>query len=520
MTAPDVRLYNSMTQRLERLEPLTPGRVGVYACGMTTYDHTHAGHARTFTTCDVLVRFLRARGYVVRYVRNVTDIDDKILKRALEREMPPLELSRKMAQANADELLSIGCAPPDVEPRVSDSIDDIIAVIELLVSKGVAYVAPTEKGNDVYFSVRSFPAYGKLSHRDVNELQVGARVEVGESKRDPLDFALWKASSEGVWGWNSPWGKGRPGWHIECSAMAARNLSPHFDIHCGGMDLIFPHHENEIAQSEAAWGEPFARLWLHFGFVNVDAEKMSKSLGNFVTTVQILERNDPEALRYFFLGHHYRVPLVFDLAKLPDGRVVFPGIDEAEQRVEYLYSTREALVSVAAGAPPDDRGPPGEASTAEIVRTAGQRVLEALDNDLNTSVALSVIAELARASNDLAARAPGKRKEPENLAAHRSLARAAAEALDACCRPLGLMQASATEFFARTRERRLALRGLRDEAIEAKVKERAEARARKDFARADAIRAELAAMGVELQDAPGAAAASGAAGVTWRVRAG
>src|SRR5579859_5082891 len=283
MLAPAVRLYNTMTQRLEPLEPIEPGRVGIYVCGMTTYDHAHAGHARTFTLCDVLVRFLRACGYEVTFVRNVTDVDDKILKRALQRGESPVELARRMSDLNDRELRAIGCADPDFEPRVSESIPEIVALVEQLLARKVAYLADTEKGSDVYFSVRSFDGYGKLSHRNIDDLLAGARVEVGDVKRDPLDFALWKASGEAEWGWPSPWGKGRPGWHIECSAMCAKTLSPHFDIHCGGMDLVFPHHENEIAQSEAAWGEPFARLWVHFAFLNVDAEKMSKSLGNFVT---------------------------------------------------------------------------------------------------------------------------------------------------------------------------------------------------------------------------------------------
>jgi cysteinyl-tRNA synthetase len=497
-----------MTQRLEPLEPITPGRVGIYACGMTTYDHAHAGHARTFTWCDVLVRFLRARGLEVTFVRNVTDIDDKILKRALENGEPPLELSRRMAIANAEELRAIGCAHPDFEPRVSETIPDIIALIDLLVAKGAAYVARTEKGNDVYFAVRAFAGYGKLSHRDVDDLRSGARVEIGESKRDPLDFALWKASDEGVWGWDSPWGKGRPGWHVECSAMAAKTLSPHFDVHCGGMDLVFPHHENEIAQSEAAWGETFARMWLHFGFLNVDTEKMSKSLGNFVTIGQLLERNDAEAVRYFFLGQHYRTPANFDLEKLPDGRVVFPGIDDAEGRVEYLYTTREALLTAAAGEPPAARG---ESAHARTVRSARERVFAALDNDLNTAVALSVIAELAKTGNEIVMQMPRLKKDAKALAEARPLAGAAAEAIRASCEPMGLLQASTADFFARTRGRRLRLRGLDEGAIEAKVMARNEARANKDFARADNLRAELEAIGIELQDVPFGA-------TTWRIR--
>jgi cysteinyl-tRNA synthetase len=498
-----------MTQRLESLEPIESGHVRLYVCGLTPYDHAHAGHARTCVAFDVLVRFLRVRGYRVTYVRNVTDVDDKILKRARETGEAPLELSRRMSLANTDELRACGCSDPDFEPRVSGTIPDIVALVERLVATGAAYPAQTPTGTDVYFAVRSFPGYGKLSRRDLDELQAGARVEVGEAKRDPLDFALWKASSADALGWDSPWGKGRPGWHIECSAMAAKLLSPHFDVHGGGMDLIFPHHENEIAQSEAAWGASFARVWLHTGFLNVDAEKMSKSLGNFVTIGQILDRNDGEALRYFLCGAHYRGPINFEVEKLPDGRVVFPGVDEAERRIEYLYVTREALIAVAAGARASAQGP---STAAQVIREAPARVLAALDDDMNTSVALSVLSDLARTANLVVMQVQKRKKgDPEAHPESRALAAAAVEALDECCRPLGLMQAPASEFFARTRARRMAIRGLDEATIAAKVDQRTAARIVKDFARADEIRRELAAAGVEVQDVPGSG------GSTWRV---
>ncbi len=499
MQPPTIRFYNTLTQRLEAFEPAEAGHVRMYVCGLTTYDHAHAGHARTYLAFDVLTRFLRAGGYRVTHVRNVTDVDDKILKRALERGEPPLEFSKRMSDINDEELRGIGCLEPDHKPRVSETVPEIIALIEDLIARGAAYVAETAKGRDVYFAVRAFPAYGKLSHRNVDELLSGARIETGDTKRDPLDFALWKGGGDEALGWNSPWGRGRPGWHIECSAMAAKILSPHFDIHGGGMDLIFPHHENEIAQSEAAWGEPFARLWMHTGFLNVDAEKMSKSLGNFVTIAQILERNDGEALRYFLLGVHYRGPVNFDVEKRPDGRVVFPGLDDAERRVEYLYATRAALVATASGSGAAiDGGAP-----AKVVREAAGRVLAALGNDLNTSVALSVIGEVARVGNDLVQQASKQKKDARALAATRGLAAATVEALDACCAPMGLMQASSEAFVERTRARRLRLRGLAASAIQAKVKQRADARAAKDFAGADAVRLELAQLGVELQDVPG-----------------
>src|SRR5262249_19107040 len=278
-------------------------------CGVTTYDLAHAGHGRTYTTFDVLCRHLRARGYKVTFVRNVTDVDDKIMKRAKEVGEDPLTLSSRFSDLCDDQLRAFGCADPAHEPRVSTHIPEIIALIEALVTKGHAYPGKTEKGTDVYFAVRSFPPYGQLSHRKIDDLMSGARVEVGEVKRDPLDFALWKGEPETELGWPSPWGRGRPGGHIECSAMAQKYLGQHFDIHCGGMELIFPHHENEIAQAEAVWGPPFSKVWLHGGFLTVDNEKMAKSLGNFVTLADVLARNDPEAFRYFCLGTHYRGPL-------------------------------------------------------------------------------------------------------------------------------------------------------------------------------------------------------------------
>ncbi len=496
MPTTSTRLYNTMSQRLEPLEPIEPGHVRMYVCGLTPYDKAHAGHARMGITMDVLVRFLREQGLRVTYVRNVTDIDDKILKRARELGEAPLDLSKRMSRMADDELRALGCLTPDFEPKVSETIPEIVSLIESLVASGAAYATETSKGNDVYFAVRAFAGYGKLSRRNVDDLLAGARVEPGEGKRDPLDFALWKASDAEGLGWSSPWGKGRPGWHIECSAMGAKLLSPHFDIHGGGMDLIFPHHENEIAQSEAAWGEPFARIWIHWGFVKVDAEKMSKSLGNFVTIEQILARNDGEELRYLMLGVHYRGPVQFEVEKLENGRVVFPGLDEAERRVEYLYATREALLALAQGQAPEI---PDNDPNAAMVREAPARVLAALDNDLNTSVALSVVGEVARTGNELSQVTGKRRNDPKT----RAFASAVVRALDDCSRPMGLMQAGAEEFFARARTRRLGIRGLEAAVVDAKVKERDDARKAKDFARADGIRSELGLLGVEVRDVPG-----------------
>jgi cysteinyl-tRNA synthetase len=501
-----IALYNTMTRKLEPFEPLVPGTARLYVCGPTTYNVAHAGHARANMAFDILVRHLRARGYAVTFVRNVTDVDDKILNAAKAKGEDPLAFSAGMAKLVDDDMRTIGLLSPDVEPRVSGHIGEIVHLIETLIAKGNAYVIDTPKGKDVLFAVRSFKGYGKLSHRNIDDLLSGARVEVGEGKRDPLDFALWKGSDE-AWGWPSPWGKGRPGWHIECSAMAEKYLGQHFDIHGGGEDLIFPHHENEIAQSEAAHGAPFARYWMHNGFLTVDSEKMSKSLGNFVTVEDVLARNDPEAFRYFLLGTHYRGPLSFDVEKLPDGRVVFPGVDAAERRVEYLYATLEALEAAAEGEA--EGAVPALAAHAETIALVPERLLATLDKDLNTPQALAVLADLGKAANEVVLFTNKAKKDIQAQKAGRKLVQAAKAALAKACEPLGLMQASPADFFARTSKRRLALRGIDPAMVEEKLEERKAARVAKDFARSDAIRGELAAMGVEVLDS--------AAGVRWKV---
>ncbi len=499
-----LRFHNTLTQRVEKFVPREEGKVSLYVCGLTPYDLAHAGHARTNTTFDVLARHLRARGLDVTYVRNVTDVEDKILKRASERNEPPMEFSKRMSDTADLDLAAIGCEKPTHEPRVSTHIPDIIALIERLIEKENAYVAETPKGKDVYFAVRSFAEYGKLSHRNIDDLQAGARIDVGDIKRDPLDFALWKGEPSDAWGWPSPWGNGRPGWHIECSAMAAKYLGPHFDIHCGGMDLIFPHHENEVAQSEAAYGPTFAHTWLHGGFLNVDSEKMSKSLGNFVTIRDVLERNDPEGFRYFLLGTHYRGPLNFDVEKREDGRVVFPGVDEGERRVEYLYGTLEKLAIAGKGAAPKSDG----SKIGKVVEESFEKLLVALDNDLNAPGALAVIAELAKTGNDIATQAL-KQKDEARRASLASLAALAHEVLLASGRTLGILVQPSDTFFMKTRERRIRLRGLDEGSIAAKITARIDARNAKDFAKADELRKELLAMGVEILDAEGT--------TSWRV---
>jgi cysteinyl-tRNA synthetase len=511
----EIRLYDTLTRNLEPLAPRQPPRVGIYCCGPTVYDVPHAGHARAAVAFDVLVRHLRARGLEVTYVRNITDIDDKILARARESGEQPLALSRRMADVYREQIGAIGCLAPDHEPRVSDHLPQIFELVSKLIASGAAYVQEMPGGmRDVYFSVRSFAGYGKLSRRKIDELIVGARVEKDEAKRDPLDFALWKGAPAEEWGWESPWGHGRPGWHIECSAMSEHYLGHGFDIHAGGMDLIFPHHENEIAQSEAAQpgAGPFARRWMHNGFVNVDMEKMSKSLGNFVTVADVLERNDAEGFRYFLLGVHYRGPIQFDTEKLPDGRVVFPGVDEGERRTDYLFTTLARLATLAgtSAAPSSAKTPPEVAAFAAACAKALAEGQAGLDDDLNTPVALAGLGELAKQANELCDLAHKRRKDAGFAAAAAAAARPIAEQLHGLASELGLLASSAEDYFSRTRARRLRLRALSAEAIDGLVAERTSARAGKDFARSDAIRDQLAAQGVVLQDGP--------SGTIWTVQ--
>ena len=499
------RLYNTLTRTTEQLTPKGE-RVTIYCCGPTVYDVPHAGHARAALAPDLLVRRLRGKGFEVSYVRNITDVDDKILARAQQNAEPPLELSRRMATVYQDQMREVGCLAPDHEPRVSDHLAQIFVLIEKLLQNGSAYSLEADAGRkDVYFSVRSFAEYGKLSRRRIDDLIAGARVEKDGDKRDPLDFALWKSCPDDEWGWDSPWGRGRPGWHIECSAMCSHYLGHGFDVHAGGMDLIFPHHENEVAQSEAAHpGEgPLAKLWMHNGFVNVDKEKMSKSLGNFVTIRDVLERNDAEGFRWFLLSAQYRGPLQFDTEQLPSGRVVFPGVDEAERRVDYVYGALQRLSSLASG----DITSPGKLPQEfvpfrERVQKAGEAADVALDDDLNSPVALAALGEMAQAANEACDLAKRKPKDALVQGGVALFGRLALRAMGRLATDLGLLHATPEEYFERVKLRRMALRGLTREAIEAKVNGRAEARKNKDFAAGDALRDELLALGITLMDSP------------------
>jgi cysteinyl-tRNA synthetase len=350
---PALSVYNTLTRRKEPLEPIHPGEVRLYVCGPTVYSWVHIGNARTFTIFDVVVRYLRHRGYRVSYVRNYTDVDDKIINAAREAGEDPAALAERYVQAFEEDARGLGLLPPDVAPRVTQVIPEIRALIQSLLDQGVAYAA----GGDVYFQVSRWPEYAKLSRRNLDDLRAGERAAPGELKREPLDFALWKAEKPGEPAWDAPWGRGRPGWHIECSAMSEKYLGKTFDIHGGALDLIFPHHENEIAQSEAAHHAPLSRVWMHAGFLELENAKMSKSLGNVVRLRDALAKVDGEALRLFFLASHYRNGLAFSDDALAD----------AERRVEYFYETLQRVTSASAGA---NRSP--ARSTATPTRTSGR----------------------------------------------------------------------------------------------------------------------------------------------------
>ena len=456
-----LKIYNDLSRSKETFEPLQPGKVNLYVCGMTVYDLCHLGHARVMVVFDVVYRYLKAVGYDVTYIRNITDIDDKIINRANENGEPFHELTERFIQAMHEDSDALGIIPPDAEPKATDHIAEIISMCEKLIEKGHAYVADN---GDVYYDVYSFPTYGKLSGKSLDDLQAGARIEPGDVKRNPLDFALWKSAKPDEPSWQSPWGDGRPGWHIECSAMSTKALGDTFDIHGGGADLTFPHHENEIAQSEGATGHPFVKYWMHNGFVRINDEKMSKSLGNFFTVREILERYQAEEVRYFILTSQYRSPLNYS--------------------DEHLDNARNALTRFYTAL----RGLPEATPTAD---TQFEKDFHAaMQDDFNTPEALATLFELVREINRV-------RAEDETAAA----------ALGALLRQLGdligILQSDAESYL-----RGGASENDGDAEVDALVAQRNEAKANKDWSTADEIRNKLQEMGIVLEDGP--------SGTTWR----
>jgi cysteinyl-tRNA synthetase len=486
-----LRIYDTRQGKKVDLEPREPGKVGLYVCGVTVYDLCHVGHARTLVAFDVVVRHLRARGLEVRMVRNITDVDDKIIRRANTEGRAASDVARAYADAMSADLAALGVAAPDVEPRATEHIAEMIDVIRRLEARGLAYAAE----GDVYYAVSGFSSYGALSGQSIDALQAGARIEVGEHKRSPLDFALWKAAKPGEPSWDSPWGPGRPGWHIECSAMSHRYLGDTFDIHGGGSDLIFPHHENEIAQSVGAFGA-FARYWMHSGMVNFAGEKMSKSLGNVITIRRVAETHDLEALRLLLISVHYRSPANFTLARDGDDQVAYPDLDEAEGRLDYFYRTLERLDAFLAPL----ALPPSALPPSELATHAGA----AMDDDFNSAAAIGHLYDAFVLANKLLDD-PKAMPKPERQKVLAAIARDA-RMIGAT---LGIMRRPPAEFLLARRERLCVRRKLDPAAVEARIHERSAVRKAKDFARADEIRAQLKASGVELMDTP--------AGTTWRV---
>jgi cysteinyl-tRNA synthetase len=489
-----LRIYNSLTKKKEEFVPLQEGKVSMYVCGVTVYDRCHIGHARAAVVFDMIYRFLGHLGFAVTYVRNFTDVDDKIINRANQEGVSSQEIAARYIAEYQEDMKSLGVKPPTHEPRATENISRIIDLVQRLLDKGYAYPV----NGDVYFAVEKFTSYGKLSGRSLEEMRAGARVEVDERKNNPLDFALWKSSKPGEPAWESPWGPGRPGWHIECSAMSQRFLGESFDIHGGGKDLIFPHHENEIAQSEAATGKPFVRFWVHNGFVNIDQAKMSKSLGNIRAIRDILKEYHPEALRIFLLSSHYRSPLDFSLQNMMEARANLDRFYSA------LLGIEEVLSKAKGDSPVNPSRLKGSAKELqEKISLVKEKFSEAMEDDFNTALALGYLHELTRMINRVLGE-KGFRKDPSAP----PLLRMGKECLLGQGNILGLFQEAPAEYFAGQRRRFLEAKGMGEEEIRALIDAREEARKGKDFARADEIRSRALARGVALEDGPG--------GTTWR----
>ena len=461
-----LKIYNTLTNQKEVFKPIDPSKVGIYVCGMTVYDFCHMGHARVLVMFDVITRHLRRNFKDVKYIRNITDIDDKIISRAIENNEDIFTLTKRFIDAMHEDEIALGVISPDIEPKATDSIEQMINMIELLIKNRLAYQG---KNGDVFYSVRKFKNYGKLSGKNLDDLESGARVDIESNKEDPLDFVLWKMAKPNEPKWPSPWGDGRPGWHIECSAMSTHFIDDHFDIHGGGMDLTFPHHENEIAQSEGATGCKFVNTWMHVGFVNINDEKMSKSLNNFFTIRDILEKYDGETLRYFLISSHYRSPLNFSST----------NIDSAKSALKRLYTATRGL---------SDNVGINYVSNNNL--DYEDRFNSALNDDFNTPIAISILFEIAKQIN------------VERLNDLKK-ANALSQLLKKLANFLGILEYDADEYLKQGSE-------LSENEILDKISKREQARLSKDFAMSDQVRDELLEFGIILEDT--------ADGTTWRRR--
>ncbi len=473
-----IKLYNTLTRGKEEFRPIEKNKVRMYVCGPTVYAMSHIGHARSAVAFDAIYRYLLYRGYDVTFTKNYTDIDDKIIKAANEEGVQSKELAERYIKTYARDMESLGVLHPTHTPKATETIAEIIELIQTLIDKKFAYAIGNgdSENSDVYFSVRKFEGYGKLSGKNIDDLESGARIAIDERKEDPLDFSLWKSAKPGEPSWKSPWGAGRPGWHIECSAMNIKLLGPSIDIHGGGKDLIFPHHENEIAQSEAATGVPFARYWMHNGFVNIEREKMSKSLGNILSIRDVLHSHTSESVRLFLLSSHYRSPIDYS-----------PGsLKESEAKAERFYRTFERIEK-------DHAELAGKEVSPDTLQERIKPIIEAMDDDFNTAYVIgAVFKEIALANRllDAAAKAGGSTQELE-----RELP-LIVTTIKKAGSFLGLFQKTSEQYFSE----RKAFSGVDPEVIEALIQERKEARTNKDFARSDEIREKLKDMGVLLED--------------------
>jgi cysteinyl-tRNA synthetase len=489
-----LRIHNTLTGKKEDFVPLHEKKVGMYACGVTVYDLCHIGHARSAIVFDIVHRYFRYRGYEVTFVRNFTDIDDKIIKRAHEEGVDYKTIAEKyISEFNVD-MGGLGLEKPSVEPKATEHIPEMIRLISTLIERGVAY----QSGGDIFFSVRKFDDYGKLSKRDLEEMQAGARVEIDEKKEYPLDFALWKASKPGEPFWESPWGKGRPGWHIECSVMSQKYLGETLDIHGGGRDLIFPHHENEIAQSEAATGKTFARYWIHNGFVNIHKEKMSKSLGNILTIKEILKNWHPEVLRLFFLSHHYRSPIDYSEDSFLEAK---SGLDRFYTTLNEIQEELKKPVVARAL----QSGASILESCRQTIESFQARFEEAMDDDFNTAQALGYFYDLQTQLNSLLSLPKG---EPTEEIA--SLFKKGLDHFTEKGWVFGLFREDPEKYLARQRKEGLKRLSLTEQAILRFIEERNLARKERNWKRADEIRNDLLSKGIVLEDTP--------TGTTWKLK--
>ena len=491
-----LRVYNTQTRRKELFEPVKADKVGLYVCGITAYDTCHVGHARSAVVFDVMARFFKHRGYDVTFIKNFTDVDDKIINKANALGRTIGDIAEQYILEHNEDMDALGVKRPTVAPRATEHIDGMIRLIETLLQKDLAYVS----GGDVYFSVGNFTEYGKLSGRSLDEMMAGARVDINEKKRNPLDFALWKASKENEPWWESPWGKGRPGWHIECSVMSQKYLGDTFDIHGGGEDLIFPHHENEMAQSSGASGKPFARYWLHNGFVRVDHEKMSKSLGNFATIRDMLKLYHPEVLRLFILQSHYRSPLDFAETSIHEARL---GL---ERFYALLKSVKDVLSVVTnVDTPPVESFSKPGAEMLNRLQLLKTQFLEAMEDDFNTARAIGYLFDTVRQANNYLELTKKGAPLQEKIVIVREIK----EIMTEIGEVLGLFKEDPDMYFRLDREREAVKRGLDITEIERFLEERNLARAKKEWTKADQIRIDLAARGVTLKDGP--------SGTTWMI---